>query len=104
MNIRAGNPVSGYGSITKYVPYNLWTELDGEKAMIRDIALRSYEHGLLAENAAPFPVFVRHGREDGISLALRMCANEIMYQYGIRDTLSTKLGGVVVAIFSISFR
>lgn len=66
VNIRAGNPVSGYSSITNYVPYNLWTGLDAEKKLIRDIALRSYEHGLLAENVVPFPLFVRHSRDDGI--------------------------------------
>jgi hypothetical protein len=66
VNIWAGNPVSGYSSITNYVPYNLWTGLDEEKRSIRDTALRSYEIGLLAENVVPFPVFVRHGGEDGI--------------------------------------
>jgi len=68
VNIWAGNPVSGYSSITNYIPYELWTSLDAEKKLIRDIALRSYEIGLLVENITPFPVFVRHGREDGTPL------------------------------------
>jgi hypothetical protein len=45
----------------------MWQPLDAKKMLIREIALRSYDHALLAENAAPFPVLVRHGSVDGIS-------------------------------------
>lgn len=44
----------------------MWRPLDGKKALIRDIALRSYDHALLAVNAVPFPILVRHGLGDGI--------------------------------------
>jgi hypothetical protein len=68
LNLWAGNPISGYSSISAYVPYTLWQPLDGKKVLIRDIAMRSYDHALLAENAVPFKVHVRHGTDDGISL------------------------------------
>jgi hypothetical protein len=57
--------VSGYSSIQAYVPYTMWQSLDAKKTLIRDIALRSYDHGLLAENAVPFPIHVKHGSSDG---------------------------------------
>jgi hypothetical protein len=67
MKLWAGNPISGYSSIPAYVPYTMWQPLDGKKAFIRDISLRSYDHMLLAGNAVPFPVHVRHGSADGMT-------------------------------------
>jgi hypothetical protein len=67
LNLWAANPISGYSSIPAYVPYTMWQPLDGKISIIRDIALRSYDHALLAENAAPFPIHVRHGSDDGTS-------------------------------------
>jgi hypothetical protein len=63
----AGNPISGYSSIQTYVPYTFWQPSETRITLIREIALRSYDHALLAVNAAPFPVYVRHGSADGIS-------------------------------------
>jgi len=63
----AGNPVSGYSSIQAYVPYTFWQPLEPRMSLIRDVALRSYDHVLLAINAAPFPIHVRHGSADGSS-------------------------------------
>ena len=66
LNLWAANPISGYSSIPAYVPYTMWQPLDGKTRLIRDIALRSYDHALLAENAVPFPIHVRHGSDDGM--------------------------------------
>lgn len=70
LNLWAGNPVSGYSSIQAYVPYTMWHPLDAEKTLIRDIALRSYDHVLLAENAVPFPIHVKHGSADGMTVGI----------------------------------
>jgi hypothetical protein len=43
----------------------MWQPLDEKVVLIRDIALRSYDHALLADNAVPFPILVRHGSDDG---------------------------------------
>jgi len=66
-SLLAGNPISGYSSIPMYVPYSFWQPLEGKKALIRDIALRSYDHALLAENAVPFRIHVKHGSDDGLN-------------------------------------
>lgn len=69
LDLWAGTPVSGYSSIPAYVPYTMWQPLEAKKALIRDIALRNYDHALLAENAVPFPIHVKHGSDDGITSA-----------------------------------
>jgi len=43
----------------------MWQSLDAKKTLIRDIALRGYDHALLAENAVPFPIYLKHGSADG---------------------------------------
>ena len=43
----------------------MWQPLDSKQTLIKDIALRSYDHALLAENAEPFPIYVKHGAADG---------------------------------------
>lgn len=52
------------------MPYTMWHPLDAEKTLIRDIALRSYDHVLLAENAVPFPIHVKHGSADGMTVGI----------------------------------
>jgi hypothetical protein len=93
LNLWAGNPISGYSSIPAYVPYTLWQPLDGKKALIRDIALRSYDHALLAENAVPFTIHVRHGSDDGMSLRVNLTKDNVPVWHSRRLVESVKERG-----------
>ncbi|ORY18022.1 hypothetical protein BCR34DRAFT_596592 [Clohesyomyces aquaticus] len=62
--IIAAAPVSGYASIQKYVPYELWQPMDPRRTAIVSGALNSYRHEMMMENAKGIPVLQQHGEED----------------------------------------
>ncbi|KAF2730523.1 hypothetical protein EJ04DRAFT_473528 [Polyplosphaeria fusca] len=62
--IVAAAPVSGYASIQKYVPYELWQPMDPRRAAIMGGTLNSYRHEMLMENAQGIPVLQQHGEKD----------------------------------------
>ncbi|KAF2271700.1 uncharacterized protein EI97DRAFT_486935 [Westerdykella ornata] len=57
-------PLSGYASIQKYVPYELWQPADPRRTSVISASLNSYRHEMLMENAKGIPVFQQHGELD----------------------------------------
>ncbi|KAF2878201.1 hypothetical protein BDV95DRAFT_556907 [Massariosphaeria phaeospora] len=60
----AAAPVSGYVSIQKYVPYELWQPADPRRTAIISASLNSYRHEMLMENARGVPIQQQHGQID----------------------------------------
>ena len=60
----AASPLSGYLSITAYVPYTMWHEADPRKMAMVLASLNSHKHELLATNLADIPIYQQHGTED----------------------------------------
>ena len=57
-------PVSGYLSIQKYVPYNLWHEAEPRVTQVIQNSLLEFRHELMVENFSGIPVLHQHGSED----------------------------------------
>jgi predicted esterase len=62
--ILAAAPVSGYSSIQKYVPYELWQPSDPKRTAIISGSLNSYRHEMLLPNIAGIPIQQQHGEID----------------------------------------
>lgn len=62
--IIAATPLSGYLSISAYVPYHMWHETDSRKSGLILAALSSYRHELLVDNYAGTPIMQGHGQLD----------------------------------------
>jgi predicted esterase len=62
--IVAAAPVSGYASIQKYVPYELWQPADPRRIAVVGASLNSYRHEMLMANAKGIPVQQQHGEID----------------------------------------
>jgi dipeptidyl aminopeptidase/acylaminoacyl peptidase len=62
--ILAAAPVSGYASIQKYVPYELWQPADPGRTAIISASLNSYRHDMLMANVHGIPIQQQHGEID----------------------------------------
>ncbi|KAF2688755.1 alpha/beta-hydrolase [Lentithecium fluviatile CBS 122367] len=62
--ILAAAPLSGYASIQKYVPYELWQPADPRRTAVISASLNSYRHEMLMPNARGIPVQQQHGEMD----------------------------------------
>ncbi|KAH1846444.1 hypothetical protein KXX55_001802 [Aspergillus fumigatus] len=60
----AAAPVSGYSSIEKYVPYNLWQDFEPLLSFVLSRSRSSYKHELLLSNVAGIPILQQHGSID----------------------------------------
>ncbi|KAK6528694.1 hypothetical protein TWF694_003937 [Orbilia ellipsospora] len=58
------SPLSGYITISAYVPYDLWQELEPRAVSILQSSTNAYRTDLLAENLAGIPIFQGHGEYD----------------------------------------
>lgn len=62
--VLAAAPVSGYSSIQKYVPYELWQPADPRRTSVVSASLNSYRHEMLMSNAHGIPIQQQHGEAD----------------------------------------
>lgn len=62
--VLAAAPVSGYASIQKYVPYELWQPADPRRTSVISASLNSYRHEMLMSNAHSVPIQQQHGQID----------------------------------------
>ncbi|KAH8716837.1 hypothetical protein GQ44DRAFT_688581 [Phaeosphaeriaceae sp. PMI808] len=62
--ILAAAPVSGYASIQKYVPYELWQPADPRRTAVVSAALNSYRHDMLIGNVQGIRIQQQHGELD----------------------------------------
>jgi predicted esterase len=62
--IVAAAPVSGYASIQKYVPFELWQSTDPRRTAIVSASLNSYRHEMLMANVNGIPIEQQHGEID----------------------------------------
>jgi predicted esterase len=62
--VLAAAPVSGYASIQKYVPYELWQPADPRRTAIISGSLNSYRHEMLMPNTRGVPIQQQHGEID----------------------------------------
>lgn len=62
--ILAAAPVSGYASIQKYVPYELWQPADPRRTAVVSASLNSYRHEMLMKNIRGIPLQQQHGELD----------------------------------------
>ena len=62
--VLAAIPVSGYASIQKYVPYELWQPADPRRTSVISASLNSYRHEMLMANAKGIPIQQQHGEID----------------------------------------
>ncbi|KAH7392819.1 hypothetical protein BKA66DRAFT_456959 [Pyrenochaeta sp. MPI-SDFR-AT-0127] len=62
--ILAAAPVSGYSSIQKYVPYELWQPADPRRTAVVSASLNSYRHEMLMANVNGIPIQQQHGEID----------------------------------------
>ncbi|OAL55594.1 hypothetical protein IQ07DRAFT_498765 [Pyrenochaeta sp. DS3sAY3a] len=62
--ILAAAPVSGYASIQKYVPYELWQPADPRRTAVVSASLNSYRHEMLMNNIRGIPLQQQHGELD----------------------------------------
>ncbi|EUC33685.1 hypothetical protein COCCADRAFT_4808 [Bipolaris zeicola 26-R-13] len=62
--VLAAAPISGYTSIQKYVPYELWQGADPRRKETISASLNSYRHELLMPNVRGIPIQQQHGGID----------------------------------------
>ncbi|KAL1654972.1 hypothetical protein SLS61_002280 [Didymella pomorum] len=62
--VLAAAPVSGYASIQKYVPYELWQPADPRRTSVISASLNTYRHEMLMSNAHGIPIQQQHGQVD----------------------------------------
>jgi pimeloyl-ACP methyl ester carboxylesterase len=60
--ILAAAPISGYASIQKYVPYELWQPADPRRIAVLSASLNSYRHEILMSNVYGIPIQQQHGQ------------------------------------------
>jgi pimeloyl-ACP methyl ester carboxylesterase len=59
--IIAAASTSGYASIQKYVPYELWQPADPRRTAVLSATLNSYRHEMLMANVRGIPIQQQHG-------------------------------------------
>jgi predicted esterase len=62
--ILSAAPLSGYASIQKYVPYELWQPADPRRTAVVSASLNSYRHEMLMANVQGIPIQQQHGEID----------------------------------------
>lgn len=62
--VLAAAPVSGYASIQKYVPYELWQPADPRRTAVLSASLNSYRHEMMVANSRGIPIQLQHGEID----------------------------------------
>lgn len=62
--VLAAVPVSGYASIQKYVPYELWQPADPRRTSVLSATMNSYRHEMLMSNLRGIPIQQQHGEFD----------------------------------------
>ncbi|KAF2471395.1 uncharacterized protein BDR25DRAFT_260921 [Lindgomyces ingoldianus] len=81
--IVAASPISGYSSIQKYVPYELWQPMDPRRTAIISASLNSYRHEMLMENAKGIPVLQQHGeKDDNVPTYHSRFLRQLLFQVG----------------------
>ncbi|KAF2269009.1 hypothetical protein CC78DRAFT_540444 [Lojkania enalia] len=81
--VAAAAPVSGYASIQKYVPYELWQPMDPRRTAIISGSLNSYRHEMLMENAQGIPVLQQHGEiDDNVPAYNSRLLSQVLFQAG----------------------
>jgi poly(3-hydroxybutyrate) depolymerase len=94
--VLAAAPVSGYASIQKYVPYELWQPADPRRTAVISASLNSYRHEMLMPNTHGIPVQQQHGELDNNVPAYhsRLLAEQL-YRTGVTGTTPnyTELAG-----------
>lgn len=62
--VLAAIPVTGYASIQKYVPYELWNTADPRRTAVISASLNSYRHEMVLANARGIPIQQQNGAID----------------------------------------
>ncbi|KAF2182801.1 hypothetical protein K469DRAFT_220618 [Zopfia rhizophila CBS 207.26] len=84
--IIAAAPVSGYASIQKYVPYELWQPMDPRRSAIVSGSLNSYRHEMLMENAKGIPILQQHGeKDDNVPTYHSRFLGQLLFQAGAQS-------------------
>ncbi|KAF4271123.1 hypothetical protein CNMCM8812_000695 [Aspergillus fumigatus] len=77
----AAAPVSGYSSIEKYVPYNLWQDFEPLLSFVLSRSRSSYKHELLLSNVAGIPILQQHGSiDDNVPVFYSRLMHELLGQ------------------------
>jgi poly(3-hydroxybutyrate) depolymerase len=88
--VLAAAPVSGYASIQKYVPYELWQPADPRRTAIISASLNSYRHEMLMSNAHGIPIQQQHGGiDDNVPAYHSRFLAEQLYRTGVTGTTSS---------------
>ncbi|KAF2006183.1 hypothetical protein P154DRAFT_615539 [Amniculicola lignicola CBS 123094] len=83
----AAAPVSGYASIQKYVPYELWQPMDPRRSAIISGSLNSYRHEMLMDNAQGIPVVQQHGeKDDNVPTYHSRFLSQLLFQGGTNSS------------------
>ncbi|KAF2016421.1 hypothetical protein BU24DRAFT_422761 [Aaosphaeria arxii CBS 175.79] len=83
----AAAPLSGYSSIQKYVPYELWQPADPRRTAILSASLNSYRHEILLENLKGIPVLQQHGEiDDNVPTYHSRFLGQQLFQAGANST------------------
>ncbi|KAF2203309.1 hypothetical protein GQ43DRAFT_274948 [Delitschia confertaspora ATCC 74209] len=86
-NIIAAAPVSGYSSIQRYVPYELWQPMDPRRSAIISASLNSYRHEMLMANAKGIPIFHQHGdKDDNVPVYHSRLLRQLLFQHGTKTS------------------
>ncbi|KAI9699360.1 MAG: hypothetical protein M1836_002971 [Candelina mexicana] len=82
-NVIAAAPVSGYLSISTYVPYQFWQEVDPRLNSILQSAMNDYKHELLVHNLVGIPIMQQHGStDDNVPAYHSRRMSQLMFQTG----------------------
>jgi pimeloyl-ACP methyl ester carboxylesterase len=85
--VLAAAPVSGYASIQKYVPYELWQPADSRRTAVISASLNSYRHEILMPNAHGILVQQQHGEiDDNVPAYHSRLLAEQLYRTGVMGT------------------
>jgi predicted esterase len=83
----AAAPLSGYASIQKYVPYELWQPADPRRTAIVSASLNSFRHEMLMENAKGVPVLQQHGGiDDNVPAYNSRLLSQLLFQTGTNSS------------------
>ncbi|KAF2121254.1 hypothetical protein BDV96DRAFT_563871 [Lophiotrema nucula] len=86
-HIVAAAPVSGYASIQKYVPYELWQPADPRRTAVISGSLNSYRHEMLMENAQGIPIVQQHGEiDDNVPAYNSRLLSQMLFQAGTNSS------------------
>lgn len=85
--VLAATPLSGYTSISNYVPYHFWRPADPARSAIVQASLNSYRHELLLENARDIPILQQHGSaDDNVPAYHSRLMHQLLPQNGAEST------------------